>query len=163
MPPWHYPVYACTVFSSFVQNFFGLFFLVNMFFFATSSCLCIKTDAESEFLYSCQEWNSFCCLLSHRRRSLKLLCLPQLLDHIRVSAQEVTDSEHVRLSFCKRGKLSPGGEKDFLLLKTPKFWMEESETWVGLRTFTPPLPLAQTTLKHLTAPDRWEKTLVLED
>lgn len=127
------------------------------FFSAASGYLWIKTDIESKFLCSYKEWNSICCLLSHKRRSLKLLCPLQLLNHIKDSAQEITDLEHVRFSFCKRGKLRPGGEKDFLLLKTPKFSMEESETWVELRTFTPPLPLAQTTLKHLTASRQMRK------
>lgn len=36
--------------------------------------------------------------------------------------------------------------------------MEESESWFGHRAFSPPLPLAQTTLKqHLTAPRQMRK------
>lgn len=48
-------------------------------------------------------------------------------------------------SHFARGKIGDLREKDFLPSENPKFSMEESETWVELRTFTPPLPLAQTT------------------
>lgn len=66
--------------------------------------------------------------------------------------------------FTKGGNWGPEGEKDFLLLNSPSFWREESESQSEHRASSLPPPLAQTTLKqHLTAPDRWENTLVLED
>lgn len=60
--------------------------------------------------------------------------------------------------FSRGENWDPEGEKDFILLKSPSFWMEESESWLEHRAFSAPLPLAQTTLKqHLTAPRQMRK------
>lgn len=67
-------------------------------------------------------------------------------------------SEHIRLSFCKKGKLRPRGGKRLFPSENPSLLngriRELAWTWV----FSPPLPVVQATLKqYLTAPRQMRK------
>lgn len=133
VPSWHFPFYSflqtLVIYSRFLWSFSSrehtvfprppqrvvTFKLKQML--SLSSFIHIKI--KTAFIY---------CLLYCEMRSLKLLYFPWQLNHFRVLAQEVTDSEHIRFLFTSGGNWGSEQVLGEIFSWTAPNWMEESKS-----------------------------------